>query len=129
MILHQGNEGGPRRMPSASRQVAARADPAVHPRRAPCPQLQAPPEPAGAHRMRGLSTPAEAPVQPARQAGHFWVDTGPRKRQDPTTGEDRSPQLERRLAPCCGNLASLPGPDHRLYKQESVTQLSAKICL
>jgi hypothetical protein len=35
--------------------------------------------------MRGLSTPAEAQVQPARQAGHFWVDTGPRNGQDPPT--------------------------------------------
>ncbi len=68
-----------------------------------------------AYRKRSLSAPAAPSAQPTRTARHFWVDTHPRKRQDTTTGEDRSPQPKRRLAPRSGNLAPLPGPDHRLY--------------
>jgi len=56
------------------------------------------------------------------------VDTGPRKRQDQSTGEDRSTQRTRRLAPRRGNLAPLPGPDHRLHQPKSVTQSAVEIC-
>ena len=75
-------------MPAAGHQMAARRDPTLHPRRPPCPQLPASPQPPGPHSLRGLPPPAAAPLQAAPTARHFWVDTHPRKRQHTTTGED-----------------------------------------
>jgi hypothetical protein len=45
----------------------------------------------------------------------------------PITAGQTSPQRPRHLAPRRGNLAPLPGPDHRLVQQASVTLFTWKI--
>ena len=49
------------------------------------------------------------------------LDQMPLECHNPGDGKNRSPQPQRRMAPRRGNLAPLPGPDHRLRKRGSVT--------
>jgi hypothetical protein len=49
-------------MPAAGRPLATKAGVPLHPRRVSCHQLRASQEPAGAYRVRGLSTPAAASI-------------------------------------------------------------------